>query len=84
MLGFFTFGILHLELRIGTPLMQYIAMGAVLSIGLVHILARKMTTPSFDHHEIPQRARNELHAVWMMFIMPGIGIGLLPLLLPMK
>jgi len=82
--SFCTFGGVHVGLRTGNPLVQYVAVGAIVSIGLVHIFARKMTTPVFDRYEVPQRDRREAHAFWMAFMMLGIGLGLLPMLLPVK
>jgi hypothetical protein len=82
--SFCAFSGVHVGLRISAAAMQFIAMGAIVSTGLVHILARKLTTPVFDHHEVPQRDRREVHALWMFFMMPGIGLGLLPMFLPIK
>lgn len=80
--SFCIFGTVRMGLPISASVMQYVAMSAIVSPGLIHILARKLTTPVFDRHEISQRDRRELHAIWMFFLMPGIGLGILPTLLP--
>ena len=70
------------EMPISSAPMQIFTVLSLLSMGAVHLLARKFATPVFDAEEVSQRDRNYVHSFWGMFWLLGLAVGLLALLIP--
>lgn len=79
---FSTFAAVDVGLSISSTPMQIFIIVSLLSMGAVYLFARKIAMPIFTANDIPQKDRNHLHGLWMIFLLVGWGVGLLPLLIP--
>ncbi len=76
------FGAPHLQIKPASTAMQIVAGAGILSLGLVRILAGKLARPVFERNDVPQKDRNYVHGLWMMYWLLGLALGFLPVFLP--
>jgi hypothetical protein len=76
---FSVFGMPHVPIQIASTFMQVLTVAGLLSLPVVHIVARKLAKPRFEAHAIPAKERHEFHGLWMGFWLLGFVIGWLPM-----
>jgi hypothetical protein len=72
---FSTFGMPHFGIRPDSAFMQTLTAIGLVSLVMVHLVARKLAKPRFEAHAIPAKERNEFHGLWMSFWLLGFVFG---------